>query len=94
MAKMLVVRLQFRSPSHEKGLTFSPLSLRKLFLQSPCPEVLVCIKVCVCVHACVHVCACVCVCVCVCARASVGAYVCCLYIFELLMSKYIIIYVC
>ena len=38
------------------NLPWKPFSFRKLFLQSPCPEVLVCIKVCACVCVCVYVC--------------------------------------
>ena len=40
----------------------------KLFLQFPCPEVLVWVKVCVCVRVCVCMCVCVCVseCGCIC----------------------------
>ena len=48
------------------NLPWKSFSFRKHILQSPCPEVPVCVKVCVCVR------------VCVC--ASVGAYVCCLCI--------------
>ena len=54
------------SVMHLSNLPWKPFSFRKPFLQSPYPEVLVCVKVCVCVHVCVFVCVCVCVCVCGC----------------------------
>ena len=66
------------------NLPWKPFSFRKLFLQSLCPEVLVCVKVCVCV----------CVCVCARARARVWVHMFAVCVFELLMSKYMCVCVC
>ena len=43
-------------PPVPSNLPWKPFSFRKLFLQSPCPEVPLCVKVCVCVLVCVCVC--------------------------------------
>ena len=47
-------------------LPWKAFSFRKLFLQSPCPEALVCVKVYVCVCLLLLLLLCVCMCVCEC----------------------------